>query len=243
MVREHVATGAGVLLALMLTAGLAAAQGPIALVTGDGGAQGQGEAQGSYHADATGALDEADDGQADLKDQAEGQWDAANENYVEARAGTWSNVNETDMPQRPQCECGEQAIGQVEQVGQVQASHADEVHKAADLESEHVDAGADLRAAGQADAWYEDAFQGLKDTFAGLKDALDFQTDADEDAKDEAATLVRTDDELRAQLDTAVKQDADLPDADPQLEGELGAQHATELTSQAAGDGQAEVGP
>ncbi len=236
-------TGAGVLLALMLTAGLAAAQGPIALVTGEGGAQGQGEAEGTYHADATGALDAADDGQADLKDQAEGQWDATNENYAETRAQTWAQADQTDLPDRPQCECGEDAIGQVEQVGQVQASHADRVHKAADLESEYVDAGADLQAAGEADAWYEDAFNGLKDTFVSIKDVLAFETSADEDAKDAADGLVKTDDEVRAQLDTVVKQDVELPDADPQLDGEFGAEHASEVASEAAGDGQAEVGP
>lgn len=236
-------TGAGILLALMLTAGLAAAQGPIALVTGEGGAQAQGEAAGAYHADATGAVDAADDGQADLKDQAEGQWDAANENYAETRAETWAQANQTDAPDRPQCECGEKAIGELEQVGQVQASHADRVHKAADLESEYVDAGADLQAAGEANAWYEDAFKGLKDTFVSIKDVLAFETEADEDAKDEAGKLVKTDDEVRAQLDTVVKHDAELPDADPQVDGELGAQHATEVASEAAGDGQAEVGP
>lgn len=236
-------TGAGVLLALMLTAGLAAAQGPIALVTGEGGAQGQGEADGTYHADATGATDAADEGQADLKDQAEGQWDATNENYAETRAEAWAQANQTDAPDRPQCECGEDAIGQVEQVGQVQASHADQVHKAADVDSEYVDAGADLQAAGEADAWYKDAFNGLKDTFVSIKDTLAFETSADEDAKDAADGLVKTDDEVRAQLDTVVKQDAELPDANPQVDGEFGAEHATEIASEAAGDGQAEVGP
>lgn len=237
MVRASVTTGVGITTALLLLAGFAAAA-PIALF--DGGAQGQGEASGSYYADASGALDVADQTHADARDQVLNNWKATNSAYEETRNQLIAGANSAEVPAAPECPCDE-LFGNLEQIGETEIAHADSVTKAADLETGIVDAGADASAAGGVKAWFSDVFKGAEDAFSGLKSLFGVDTSAANDAKSQATEMLYADDELRGQITEILETEHELPRADPRLDGSLSGQHATEVTSSVLGQVQGEV--
>ena len=238
MVRTNLATSAGLLIALLLTAGLASAN-PLAIASGEGGGSVAGEVAGAYHADATGAVDAAEKAEGDATEKAKATWTQSNTAYEQTRADAWTQVDEAEMPDQPDDVGEEQIFDQVEQASTVEASHTDKVEKAADLETEYVDAGVDVSAAGSVKAFFKDAVTGIKDAYMGLKDALKLDTSASEDAKAQLEGVIHMDDALRGEVTTLLDQEIRSPDADPRLDGTIGASHASDVTSSALAQGQA----
>lgn len=231
-------TGTLLALSLLATAGLAAASDPLASLTGQGGGDVQGEAEGAYYADASDGIDKVENDKRALEGQAHQQVHDKNEAYQEAK---WDAYNESkvDRPQ-PECTC-EELEGQMRQLGDVQAQHTDRVEKRADVDTEYADAGADLSAAGQVSAWAKDTFQGVADAFDAVQDVFDQDPEAEEDARAELENGLEAEDELRNEVVSQADADTSLPDVDPRAEGEAQAEHATSVTSQATGNGEAEI--
>ncbi|MDX1612159.1 MAG: hypothetical protein R3185_07300 [Candidatus Thermoplasmatota archaeon] len=224
---------------LAFTGFAAAGMNPLAIATGEGGAQAAGEAAGAYHVDASGATDAAAQQASDAQEQARQAWAQSNSAYEDARGQAENMIDQAEAPATPQ-DTGEEAIfDQLDQASNVQASHTDAVEKAANLDTEYVDAGADLSAAASAKAWFSDAIQGLKDAYTGVKDQLDFRTTADQDAKEMAKQALHADDALRAQAGELLEEEQELPQVNPQASGELAGSHASELTSDVIAQGQA----
>lgn len=236
---KHATTGLGILLAFLAVTGLAAAQ-PLALVTGDGGGQAQGQAHGDYYVDAAGAVDEGEERHDEISEQTRAQAKATSEAYEETKWRTYENASDVERPQEPQCDCDE-VVGEVEQAGTMQAEHTDHVEKAADVESEYVDAGADVGASGQAKAWFSNLFEGTEELYNRAKGLMGYETQADQEAKVVAEQTLETEDELRGQVVDRAMAERDLPDADPRVDGQLDAQHATEVTSEAVGNAEAGI--
>lgn len=239
MVRNKIGYAASMLIALALLAGPVSAQ-PLAAATGDGGGQAQGQAHGAYHADASGALDEADQQEDELQDKAVADAREANRTYAEAKEQTWADAKATETPERPACPCDEIA-DDLEEQNSMSASHASAAEKAANVENEYVDAGADVGASGQADAWYSNLFEGATDAFDRVRSVFGYETQADEQAKDVAESAVHADDELRGEAIATLDEDRELPDANPRLDGELDAEHASEASSSAVGHADGEI--
>ena len=231
MVRARISTGVGLTTALLLLAGVATAA-PLALF--EGGGEAAGEAQAGYHADATGAIDEAARAATDAQAQAVGAWKGANEGYEGAREEIVRAIDSADAPAAPSCACDD-VFDQLEQVGNVQASHADAVEKAADLETGYVDAGADVSAAGEVKGWFSNLFDGARSVFDSLQGMMGVDTSAANDAKSSAKQLLYADDDLRDQVTDLLAEEHQLPSVDPRLDGSLGAGHASEVTSSALG--------
>lgn len=236
MMRKTLATSTALLIATLATAGLAIAE-PLALVTGDGGGHAAGTVDGSYHADATGAVDAADETNQEAQAHVNEQARSTSEAYEETKWRAYDNATDIEQPQAPQCTCDE-ATGQLDQAGTMQASHADRVHKAANVETEYVDAGADVNGAAQADAWYENLFEGAKTLVDDARGLLGYETHADQEAKDTARSTLEAEDRLRGELVEQAHLDQDLPEAEPKLDGELSAKHATDIATSAAGNGE-----
>lgn len=239
MMRRTIGMSASLLIAFALLAGTAAAQ-PLALATGEGGGQAAGQAQGSYQADATGALDEADRREDEAHRRSLEHVREANRTYAEQKAQAYQQASATDPPERPACEC-DRLADELEHRGTMQAAHTDKVQKAANVESEYVDAGADVGASGQAEAWFEDLFQGVGDAFRGVQSLLGYETQTDDEAQDLAEDAIHADEEVRGQLVNELEQDRELPDANPRADGEFAAEHASEASSSAVGQAQAEI--
>lgn len=236
MVRASLATGTGILIALLVTAGFAVAQSnPLALVTGEGGGQASGEASGAYYVDASGAVSQATEGHKEIADQARGAWHQSNAAYEEARGEAWQAVDETE-PSMPQCDCSE-LVDELDQVSAVEAEHADKLEKQLAVENEYVDAGADLSAAGHVKAFFKDTFRGVKDAFGQVERLLKVDTSAQQDVKAQAEELVHTDDEIRGQVTDLVEQEQELPEVQPRVDGNFAADHASEVTSGVLADG------
>jgi hypothetical protein len=231
----------GTLIAVSLVAasGLAAAE-PLAGATGDGGGELHGEATGEYQADAGGATDAARENEEQLEGQGHGQVEQTSEAYEETKWRTYENASETERPERPECPCGElEAV--VEQVDRVEASHQDRVQKAGQVDSEYVDAGADVEATGQADAWYESALDGVVDAVEEAGGLLGYETQSEDQVQGQAEQTLATEDELRGEVVEQAKADVDVPEADPSAEGELTAEHATQAATDAATSGGAQA--
>lgn len=239
MVRNSIAYGASLLIATLLIAGTALAS-PVALYEGEGGGEAEGQAEGAYYVDASGALDKADESEDDLHDEASSTAHQANDAYEQTKADAWERANQTERPETPECECDE-LVGELEQSGNAELQHADALEKQADVETELVDAGADLSAAAQAHAWARDVFKGVGDAFKNVQDLMGFETTADEDAKAVAEQAIHADDELRGEAMAAIDEDRELPDVNPQADGSFAAEHATEATSSAAGQAEGQI--
>lgn len=227
------------MVALLSLSGLAAAE-PLAIVTGDGGGQAEGQAHGDYHADANGALDEADDQQDDLQENASADARNANSATTQFKWKIYEQMTDMELPEQPNCECRE-LFEKLEQTGELELSHTDQVQKVTNVETEYADAGADVGASGQVSAFFTDALKGSEDLYDQVKGAIGFETDAREDAESAAEHTLETEGELRGELVQQTDQDVDLPDANPSVDGSTQAEHATEMTSSAAGDGEAEA--
>lgn len=232
------------IVALLATTGFAAAQtNPIAILTGDGGGEASGQAEGTYYADATGALDAADEGHADARDQALAHWNNTNNAYDESKANAEQIIDEAEPPEAQNDLGEEQLFDQLDQSSQVNAQHTDHVEKAMDAETDYVNAGADLSAAGHVKAFFQDTFTGLKDAYTGLKDMIKTDAVATNDAKSTAKQALHADDDARAQITDTLEQDQDLPEANPRIDGTFAGQHATKATSSAIANGQAGTPP
>lgn len=231
----------GTLIALSLVAapGLAAAQ-PLAIVTGDGGGHASGQADADYNVDASDGEDKAHQTHRDAQAYANSEADNKNEAYQETKWSAYENVDKTELPQRPQCECDDLA-GQVEQAGDIEATHADQVEKSGQLDSEYVDADADVSAAGHVKAWTTDTFKGLTDAFDEVRELMGQDVDAHDDAKASAESALDAEDELRNEAVSNTDLDNELPDANPSANGNLNAEHATEIATDATGNGEAQV--
>ena len=230
MVRAKIALGCGLLTAMLVLAGVASAN-PIGILTGGGEAKGQ--AESSYYVDATGALSQANQ-VADAQDQLVEQWKGANDAYEETRENVFGVIDSVQAPAAPACACDD-VLGALDQVGALEVAHADSITKAADLETGIVDAGMDVSAAGEARAWYEDLFHGAKDLFGGLTDLFVVDTNAADDAKEPVKDLLRSDDDVRDQVTEILSEQHELPTMDPKASGNLGAEHATSMTSNVLG--------
>ncbi len=221
------------LIAIALLAGAAAAN-PLALVAGEGGGEAAGAAEGDYYVDASDGLDTAYEEQAKLSDDAQQTVRDANSAYTEAKHRAWADASSAELPQQPSCQCDELA-NQLEQAGNAQIQHADRVEKTADLDTEVVDAGADVGAAAQAKAWFSDVFEGASDAFDEVRGPMGHETQLDDEAEQIGDSAIGADDEIRGELVHQLQTEQDLPKPDPRVDGSFAAEHATSVATSAAG--------
>lgn len=232
----------GTLLALSLLAapGLASGDG-FAALTGDGGSEAEGQAEGEYYVDASGATDAAYEQHDDAQAQANEKVRSSNEAVTEAQWDAYDRLEETE---RPECECDpidDETLHEVEQVGNIQAKHADRAEKAAHADTEYVDAGADVGLAAQAQAWMSDTLTGIAEVYHDVQDKLDHDAQPEDDAKDEVKQSLETENELRNEVTSQAQLDNEPPELDPSVSGDASAEHATEVATEAAGNGDAEM--
>lgn len=232
----------GTLLALSLIAapGLASAN-PLAIITGDGGADVQGQAEGDYYVDASGALDAADEHHRDAQQAINSEARSANQAVTDAQWDAYDKIDDAQAPQMDDDLVDAEALEEIEQVGNVNAQHADRLEKAADLETGLVDAGADVSLAAQAQAWAKDAFKGLTDLFDDADELAPQDTSLDEDAKAELKGALKEENRLRNEAVSHAHLDQETPDVDPSVSGDATLEHATQAATSAAGDGHAEL--
>lgn len=231
MVRASVGIGCGAVTAVLLLAGLAAAN-PVGLF--ESGGEAAGEAHGGYYVDASGALSTVVGGGEQARATVKEQAYQADSLYDETKWTAWNAVDGVEAPTMPDCACDE-IFSQLDQVGTLDVAHADEIEKALDLETGLVDAGADVGAAAQVTAFFKDAFSGLKDAFGAVKDLLVLDTSAADQVKPLAEELLHADEDVRDQVMGLLDTEAPIPALDPSLSGDFAAQHASQLTSSVIG--------
>ncbi len=231
----------GTLLALSLIAapGLASAN-PLAIITGDGAAEAQGQAEGEYYADASGALEAADEHAQDAQQTINSEVRSANQAVTEAQ---WDAYDALDDAQAPQMDADldDELVQEIERAGDISAQHADQAQKAADLETGLVDAGADISFAAQAQAWFKDTFKGLTGLFEDADDIADHDTGLEDEAKGALEQGLHAENDIRNQVVSSAHLDQETPDVDPSLSGDATLEHATQAATSAAGNGHAEL--
>lgn len=231
MVRASVGIGCGAVTALLLLAGLAAAN-PVGLF--ESGGEAAGEAHGGYYVDASGALSTATGGGEQARALVEDNVNQADSAYEDAKWTAYGLVDQAELPAMPDCACDE-VFSQLEQVGTLDVAHADSIEKALDLETGMVDAGVDVGAAAQVKAFFKDAFNGIKDAFGEIKDLVTLDTSSIDQVKPVAEELLHADEMVRDQVKGLLDTQAPLPALDPSIAGDFGAAHATQLTSSIVG--------
>jgi hypothetical protein len=231
---QRITTGASLLaIALLFAAGPAMAQ---ADAIADAGGEAAAQAEGAAYADASGAADAAEDHKDEAHGEAYGEYEQQAEAYEEAKGEAWTKANETEEPEPPECECEDEVFAKAEQASNVQAEHADQIDHATDAETEYVDAGGELSAAGQVSAWFSDAVGGVADAYNDVKGLMGFDTDADEEAKAQAEQALEAEEEVRGEAEVVLAEDPDLPDVDPSADASVSVQHAQEATTSAVGE-------
>lgn len=232
----------GTLLAISLIAAPSlASANPLAIITGDGAAEAQGQADGEYYVDASGALDAADEHHQDAQNAVNSEARSANEAVTDAQWDAYDTIDDAEAPQMDDDLIDDELTDEIEQAGDVQAQHADRVQKAADLETGYVDAGADVSLAAKAQAWAKDTFKGLTSFFDDADELRDHETDLDEQAKDELKGALKEENSLRNEVVSQAHLDQESPDVDPSLSGDANLEHATQAATSAAGDGAIQV--
>lgn len=215
-------TGCGVLIAVLMIAGGGLAQ---ANLVGEAGGQALAEAESNYHADASGAVDAANAQQAQVRDQAAEHVRNAStvqDTYADASAQTDVDV------EQPTCESCRDAVAQLEEEGAGNLATAHEAEQAAGVDNEYVDAGADARAAGQAQAWYHELFNGVTDAFDKVHSMLDQDVEAHEQASAQVDQSLDGEAQAREGIASTLESEEELAaPVEPSLEGGLGGQHAT----------------
>lgn len=237
--KKSIGTGLGLLIATLALTGMTAAQPLTGALSGDGGGEAAGEAEGEYYVNASGAMDAADEHHEEAESTANSEVRNTNEAVTEAQWDAYERVDETERPEAdpepPELE------NEIKRTGNAQAQHTDRVEKAADADTEYVDAGADLSFSAKAKAWVSDAFNGVADVYEDARGLLETETTADEDAKGNVENGLEAENELRNDVVSQAELDNEVPDADPSVNGEATAEHATEVATDAAGQGQAEI--
>ncbi len=227
-------------MATLTLTGLAGAT-PLALVTGEGGGEAQGEAEGEYYVDASGATDAATETHNDAQSQVNAEVKNVNEAYTEAQWDAYDTINDTESPQMEDDVVDPTLVNEVEKAGEVSAEHADQAEKAMDVESEYVDAGADVSFAAQAKAWMTDTFKGLTDVFKDTNEVANEDLGAEGEAKQALEGTLETENEIRNDVVSQAELDTQAPDVDPSVSGDATIEHATEVASSAAGQGEAGI--
>jgi hypothetical protein len=220
---SKLSTGCGLLIALLMIAPGGVAQ---ANAVGEAGGQAAAEAASSYHADASGAEEAANEQQQDAREQAADEvrnsGDAYQDAYAEASAETKTDVD------RPACETCRDAASTVEQEGSGQFATAHEAEQAADVENAYVDAGADAQAAGEAQAWYNQLFDGVGDAMDKLTGVLDQDTQAHEQVDAKAEQSMDTETQARDEVASTVESEQNVSaPVEPSAEGGASGEHAT----------------
>jgi hypothetical protein len=231
MVRASVGIGCGAVTAVLLLAGLAAAN-PVGLF--ESGGEASGEAHGGYYVDASGALATVTEGEAQARETVKEQARQADSTYEQAKWTAYGLIEQAEMPAMPDCTCDE-VFSQLEQVGTLDVAHADQIEKALDLETGLVDAGVDVGAAAQVKAFFKDVFSGAKDAFGAIKDLVTLDTSAVDDVKPTVEELLHADEAVRGEIMGLLDTEAPLPAIDPSLSGDFAAAHATQLTGSIIG--------
>lgn len=220
----------------LLTIALAAFAAPVSaqsgIATGEAASQAALDAAGSYYVDGSEAMDKAEEAYDQAHAESQSQARNANSAYAESKDEAWNHVNDTEAPATPECECDE-IISEIEQAGQASVAHSDRIEKAADLDTDLVDAGADVGAGATVKAFFQDAFNGIGDAFEKLGDVLALDLGAEDDAKAVAHEALYADDELRGELVGTLDDKQALPDVDSRVDGEFAAQHAGQASSSA----------
>jgi hypothetical protein len=222
------ATGCGLVIAVLMLAGTGLAQSADAV--GEAGGQAQAMAEGNYHADASGAMNAANEEQQSAREEAAGHvrnsGDAYQKAYADASAETQTDVD------RPECDC-QQAVAQVEQQGHGQLETAHEAEQAADVDNEYVDAGAEADASAQAQAWYHELFQGVGDAIAEVGDLLEQDTQAREDVNAHVEQSMDTESQAREDVASTLASNQSVASpVEPSTEGAVaGEQTASAATS------------
>lgn len=216
------ATGCGLVIALVLMAGGGLAQ---ANAVGEAGGQAVATAESSYHADASGAVDAANEHQQTAREDAANHvresGDAYQDAYADAHAETSTDVD------RPECETCRDAIAQAEQEGNGSFENAHEAEKQADVDNGYVDAGADAQASGEAQAWYHELFNGVADAFDKVGGVLDQDTQAQHEADATVDQSMDTESQAREGIAGTLEQEQGVASpVEPSTEGSLGGEHA-----------------
>lgn len=228
------AIGCGLLMSVLFIAAGGLAQ---ADAVGQAGGEAMAQAQGSYHADGNGAVDAADEEQQSSREEAADHVRNSGDGYEQIEGEASSQMNAEY--EKPDCECRDE-LAQVEEQGHGQFATAEHVEQQTGVENEYVDAGADVEATGQAEAWYDQLFSGVTDAFDKVESAMNLDNDVQQKAHAEVDQRLQTDDELREKAAQQLEQDVELSEkADPSASGEVDGQHRADAASETVAGGSA----